>query len=95
MDGEERIRQRAHEIGEREGRPEGRQQEHWDQAGQETSRKVRKSSAARWRPIPQLASAPTLPPTGRAAEAPRPADASYPKCTWHSGDRSGRAMGLV
>ncbi|UCI28178.1 DUF2934 domain-containing protein [Mesorhizobium sp. B2-8-5] len=35
MDGEERIRQRAHEIWEREGRPEGRQQEHWDQAVQE------------------------------------------------------------
>ncbi|TPI10967.1 DUF2934 domain-containing protein [Mesorhizobium sp. B4-1-3] len=35
MDREERIRQRAHEIWEREGRPEGRQQEHWDQAVQE------------------------------------------------------------
>ncbi|AZO12071.1 MULTISPECIES: DUF2934 domain-containing protein [unclassified Mesorhizobium] len=35
MDREERIRRRAHEIWEREGRPEGRQQEHWDQAVQE------------------------------------------------------------
>jgi hypothetical protein len=35
MDREERIRQRAHEIWEREGRPEGREQEHWDQAVQE------------------------------------------------------------
>jgi hypothetical protein len=32
---EDRIKQRAHEIWEREGRPEGRQQEHWDQAVQE------------------------------------------------------------
>ncbi|PBC02781.1 DUF2934 domain-containing protein [Mesorhizobium sp. WSM3860] len=35
MDREERIRRRAHEIWERAGRPEGRQQEHWDQAVQE------------------------------------------------------------
>ena len=35
MDREERIRQRAHEIWEREGRPKGREQEHWNQAVQE------------------------------------------------------------
>ncbi|TIV00661.1 MAG: DUF2934 domain-containing protein [Mesorhizobium sp.] len=35
MDREERIRRRAHEIWEREGRPEGREREHWDQAMQE------------------------------------------------------------
>lgn len=35
MDREERIRRRAHEIWEREGRPHGREQEHWDQAVQE------------------------------------------------------------
>lgn len=34
MDREERIRRRAHEIWEREGRPEGREREHWDQAVQ-------------------------------------------------------------
>ncbi|RWP80049.1 MAG: DUF2934 domain-containing protein [Mesorhizobium sp.] len=32
---EERIRRRAHEIWEREGRPQGREREHWDQAVQE------------------------------------------------------------
>ncbi|MCT2581267.1 MAG: DUF2934 domain-containing protein [Mesorhizobium sp.] len=31
----ERIRQRAHEIWEREGRPDGREQEHWDKATKE------------------------------------------------------------
>jgi len=31
---EERIRQRAHEIWEREGRPEGREQAHWDMASE-------------------------------------------------------------
>ncbi|TPJ74707.1 DUF2934 domain-containing protein [Mesorhizobium sp. B2-7-1] len=35
MDREERIKQRAPEIWEREGRPDGRQQEHWDQAVKE------------------------------------------------------------
>jgi len=35
MDREERIRQRAHEIWEREGRPEGREQQHWYQALEE------------------------------------------------------------
>jgi Protein of unknown function (DUF2934) len=35
MQDQERIRQRAHEIWEREGRPEGRHAEHWAQAGQE------------------------------------------------------------
>ncbi|AEH90845.1 MULTISPECIES: DUF2934 domain-containing protein [Mesorhizobium] len=34
MDREERIRRSAHEIRERERRPEGREQEHWDQAVQ-------------------------------------------------------------
>lgn len=29
---EERIRRRAHEIWEREGRPQGRENEHWNQA---------------------------------------------------------------
>ena len=31
----ERIRQRAHELWEQEGRPEGRQEEHWARAGRE------------------------------------------------------------
>lgn len=31
----ERIRQRAHEIWEREGRPHGLEQEHWDRATRE------------------------------------------------------------
>ncbi|MBZ9920832.1 MULTISPECIES: DUF2934 domain-containing protein [unclassified Mesorhizobium] len=35
MDKEELIKRRAYEIWEREGRPPGREQEHWDQAVQE------------------------------------------------------------
>lgn len=34
-DHQERIRQRAHEIWENEGRPEGRDADHWTQAEQE------------------------------------------------------------
>ncbi len=36
IEDEERIRRRAHEIWEREGRPEGREQDHWFQARRET-----------------------------------------------------------
>ncbi|MBF0327511.1 MAG: DUF2934 domain-containing protein [Alphaproteobacteria bacterium] len=32
---EDRIRQRAYELWEREGRPEGRALQHWDQAARE------------------------------------------------------------
>jgi hypothetical protein len=35
MQDQERIRQRAHEIWERDGRPEGRREEHWAQARRE------------------------------------------------------------
>ena len=31
-DREDRIRQRAHQLWEEQGRPEGRQADHWDQA---------------------------------------------------------------
>jgi hypothetical protein len=34
-DRHERIRQRAYEIWEREGRPDGREHEHWDRATKE------------------------------------------------------------
>ena len=35
LDREDRVRQRAHEIWEAEGRPEGRDQEHWERASRE------------------------------------------------------------
>jgi hypothetical protein len=37
MQDEDRIRRRAHEIWEREGRPEGRHEEHWAQARREVA----------------------------------------------------------
>lgn len=52
----ERIQRRAHAIWEREGRPEGRQDEHWQQAREEIERQERGA----------LAEAPLLdePPSG-------------------------------
>lgn len=38
MNRDERIRQRAHDIWEREGRPAGREAAHWEQAGGEIDR---------------------------------------------------------
>ena len=37
-DREERIRQRAHELWEQKGRPEGRAQDHWERAAQDLDR---------------------------------------------------------
>jgi hypothetical protein len=38
QDREERVRRRAHEIWEQEGRPEGRHEDHWRQAREEIDR---------------------------------------------------------
>lgn len=38
VDREDRIRQRAHEIWEREGRPEGQAESHWHRAAQDLDR---------------------------------------------------------
>ena len=48
----ERIRQRAYELWQQEGQPEGKQQEHWDQAVREITGNPDQSGA-------QLDSAPT------------------------------------
>lgn len=57
-DQEERIRLRAYEIWEREGRPEGREAEHWDRARSE----IEAESGARTQAVPAarvLGAAPT------------------------------------
>jgi len=46
MDEETRIRERAYAIWEREGRPEGRHGEHWDQACQELAGETSVGGAA-------------------------------------------------
>jgi len=46
---DERIRRRAHEIWEREGRPEGRHDEHWSQAAAEIDSEGRAGTKRRTR----------------------------------------------
>ncbi|MBZ9811404.1 MULTISPECIES: DUF2934 domain-containing protein [unclassified Mesorhizobium] len=61
MDKEELIKRRAYEIWEREGHPQGREQEHWDQAVQEIE--AEGSEAERGPVVPD----PTI---GRGSEPP-------------------------
>lgn len=50
----ERIRERAHQIWEREGRPEGRAQEHWDKAVQDIEAEGSEPSRGPTRPDPAV-----------------------------------------
>jgi hypothetical protein len=63
----ERIRQRAHEIWEREGRPEGRAQEHWYKAVQDVEAEGSEASRGPARPGPLVGddSAPPAEPDQR------------------------------
>ncbi|MDX8515378.1 DUF2934 domain-containing protein [Mesorhizobium captivum] len=58
MDREERIKRRAYEIWEREGRPKGREQEHWDQAVQEIEAEGSESERGPVAPGPTAGTAP-------------------------------------
>lgn len=63
---EQRIRQRAYEIWEREGRPHGRDAEHWQQAAAEIDAET----------VPAGAEAPSRQQTG---PSPAPPEASQPR----------------
>ncbi len=56
---EDRIRERAYAIWEREGRPEGRREAHWEQARQELmdERRRERERAERAAPVASLADA--------------------------------------
>ncbi|PZQ50341.1 MAG: hypothetical protein DI556_07220 [Rhodovulum sulfidophilum] len=85
---EDRIRARAHEIWEREGRPEGAAARHWDEARLEIEAEERVARATTPEPEPESpamladpagerAAAPDLPPeAGRGAEQPVETEAS-------------------
>ena len=68
-DRQERIRQRAHEIWEKAGRPEGAHQAHWDQATAEVDGAAAKPKKA----APKKAAA--KPAKAAAAKAAKPAAA--------------------
>lgn len=71
-DRHERIRQRAHAIWEKAGRPEGAHQQHWDQATAEVDGDAAKPKAA-----PKKAAA--KPAKATAAKAAKPAAAKPAK----------------
>ncbi len=62
MPDEDRIRRRAHAIWEREGRPEGRQQEHWAQARREVE--AEKGASPPRAAAPDGSPTPTAPDNG-------------------------------
>ncbi|TGT70901.1 DUF2934 domain-containing protein [bacterium M00.F.Ca.ET.159.01.1.1] len=77
-DRHERIRQRAHEIWEKAGRPEGAHMEHWEQAAAEIDaagkpKKAAKKAAAAKVEKPKAAKA------EKPAKAPAKAKAAKPK----------------
>lgn len=69
MDQQRRIRERAYEIWEREGRPEGRDREHWQQAAAEIAAAERAAGASL---APEAPPTPTpAAPTRRSRPVPR------------------------
>ena len=79
-DRHERIRQRAHEIWEQAGRPEGAHMEHWDQAtaeidaaGKPKAKSPKKAAAAKVEKPKAVAKA------DKPAKAPAKAKAATPK----------------
>lgn len=77
----ERVRQRAHEIWESEGRPEGRESDHWSRAEAELQNRLGDSqTTGQGMDQPQLEQTPRKPArarkaAGEGAEAPKPARA--------------------
>jgi hypothetical protein len=87
-DEERRIRERAYEIWEREGRPVGRAEEHWRQAATEIAAET---SAASPGQQPAPAPEPPLPsPAQGAPEAPVRRSRPVPRRTGSNGATSGR-----
>jgi hypothetical protein len=64
MQDEERIRQRAHDIWEREGRPEGRRAEHWARARREIEAEGGAAPAGPAAPDDSYSPTPTAPDHG-------------------------------
>jgi hypothetical protein len=90
-DRQNRIRQRAHEIWEQEGRPEGAHERHWRQAENEMAAadaKPVKMPAATRKPAasakPAAAKA-AGPDAAKAAAAPKPKAAAKPKASAKKG----------
>ncbi|MER9087193.1 DUF2934 domain-containing protein [Mesorhizobium sp. M0847] len=68
-DKQDRIRQRAHEIWEKAGRPEGAHQEHWEQATAEADGAVAKPKKAAKKADAKPAKAAAKPKAAKPAAA--------------------------
>jgi len=68
-DKQDRIRQRAHEIWEKAGRPEGAHQEHWEQATAEVDGAVAKPKKAAKKADAKPAKAAAKPKAAKPAAA--------------------------
>jgi hypothetical protein len=68
-DRQDRIRQRAHEIWEKAGRPEGAHQEHWEQATAEVEGAVAKPKKAAKKADAKPAKAAAKPKAAKPAAA--------------------------
>ncbi|WP_217578130.1 DUF2934 domain-containing protein [Mesorhizobium sp. GbtcB19] len=77
-DRHERIRQRAHEIWEQAGRPEGAHMEHWDQATAEVDAAGKPKKAAK-KVAAAKAEKPKAVKAEKPAKAPAKAKAAKPK----------------
>jgi len=75
-DRHERIRQRAHEIWEQAGRPEGAHMEHWDQAAAEIDAAGKPKTKT---PKKAAADKPKAAKAEKPAKAPAKAKAAKPK----------------
>lgn len=89
QDRAERVRRRAHDIWERDGRPDGRHDEHWAQAEAEVDDEIRAERES----AETESSAPEAPPKRRSTKAPaaKPASAkpkATPKAARGSGTRA-------
>ena len=67
QDHHERIRQRAHEIWEREGRPEGMDADHWSRAEQELRNRMGDDRQDTGDDQPELSQTPAKPKRARKA----------------------------
>lgn len=72
--GDDHIRQRAYELWEREGRPEGRHDAHWDQARRETEAGAGRGAAATGTDAGGLSEADTAGGGGAILPAARPGE---------------------
>ncbi|WP_353859577.1 DUF2934 domain-containing protein [Azospirillum formosense] len=93
QDRAERVRRRAHDIWEREGRPEGRHDEHWAQAEAEVDDEIRAERQSE----DTESSAPDAPPARRpkatAAKATATKAKPEPKASREAAPKAGRGGG--